>query len=326
MAEDNEQPIKVYKSALSKMTDAQLDRVKARVKSLVGEDENFNLCLSVMITSQQLYALARYTLQQECKKEGIVWEDGVEETIIKASNEHSTKPISRTAVLESIQRTVLKFLTEEVGKQVEDERAEQMRANAEAHEKRMESTVTVLVDAPILQAHKVHTLERGGKSLIVHGYLKESQTAVANCVGPADFGSNSVGLTVLHLVPQPIRDKATPKEQTQKWVNVGSNRWTGLAASPSSFAKVLEPFVKRLHGDQCDVILVSNLELLADRNGLAGRSRVRMADNALRVLRRWAGEQGAVIVAALPMFDEDAPTWRKEIDEVMGEHNVIVEV
>jgi len=339
MAEnDREQAIEVHESALAEMTNEQLAEVQARVKQLVGEDESFNLCMAVMIASQQLYALARYSLQRECNKEGISWEDGVEELMIKAAKEHSLQPIARTDVLEKVQRTVLKFLTEEVDMQVQDERAEHMRATAEAHDIRMKTQVQITMPnttapkiwevndepgyytvppAPVQGSNSGFLADRGD-AIVVSGGLEAVEEAVSSVARQNEY-------TTMQLVGTTLRDKLVKKSQTHGSVRVGVNRWSGLAKSPSNFNRVLEPYLKRLHEHLCDIVLVTNLPLLGTE-GVAGRSRVRTAEDALHVLRKWAKEQGAVVVAGLPRLGEDAGEWAEEVKKLLGEHHMIVSV
>ena len=300
------QEIEVYESVLADMTDSQLAAVQEHVAQLVGQDEAFNLCMSVMIASQQLYALARFALQRECQKEGITWQDGVEEMVIKAAKEHSLQPISRTDVLNKVQRTVLKFLTEEVDMQVQDERAEHLRLSKEAHEKRMKTTVST----------PYGDFERGSV-IVVTGTLPAVNEELEGCV---------IDGTTMWLEAKGLPNKAIPKNAPPvAHVHVGINRWSGLAKSPSNMRKVFEIYLNRLFEHKCDLVVVYNTPLLSTES-VSGRSRVRTADDAIQTIRRWAADHGAVVIAGLPRLGEDASEWYEEVQKLLSEHNKIVEV
>lgn len=313
MTDENrkEQKIEVQEGVMANMTAEQLSALQKRVEDLVNDDENFNLFMSVMITAQQLYALARYSLQRECEKESIAWEDGVEEFIIKAAREHSLQPISRPDVLRKVQGCVLKFLTEEIDMQLQDERAEQLRAKAEDHDKRMATKVNVCIGG------STHELERG-TGLVVWGKPKHVEHYLRSCCG---------GETDTTLYCKAENDKNRTWDRnlpTVRQMNIGMNRWSAMGTSPAKLDKLFKVYLERLHHQECDLVKVDNLPFLGICS-MVGRSRVRVAADAFKTLRKWAKEQGAAIVVGIPVLNEDEIEFGDEVNEIFGEHNKVIE-
>ena len=275
--------------------------MKSIVKDLVSNDQMINMTASVLMISQRMYALARLALQKELAKEGYKWEDGVEEFIMQAMKAQSVKPFNRKQVLDGITQTCLPFLTEDVSKELEDQKYEEL--------KKINDNEPIDLDGVLLRLPKLlrgnvaiyygtkdccHQLIQKIATKVTENHASEDDTVRKNCL---------MRLSAMDL-GRFIRDRGTRPRSLQ----IGRNAWHDLATSRATFERFFNKQCESMHAKRCDVLIIEHLPDLAcshlstDRVNASPAAVADAIEKSLKLLSRWCQQHK---VAAFVTINQD---------------------
>jgi hypothetical protein len=318
---DKIEQVEGYESVLRDFADTALDRVRTKAAALVQQDTDVNAICSVLIASRQLYALARFALHRELTSEGVEWSDGIEEFLIKAMSDRADRPFARTAVLGALEGSVRKFMVDELEKEVEAERTEEMLTSQQVDSARANKFVTEPVHGFCYKPGEVVLVVGSAES--VEDYITDIRnTAVNLCDDPEiETFAQENGFSTCTKVN--LLDKALPADITRKTglvqLNVGVNKWLNVTNSRTSMEAFLAHLMLSTYGNRCDLLTIDNLQLthnslFANETDIYAYSWPNLSA-AVKLLRRWAEDNRTVILGGVVVEQGKADQIRDELRE-----------
>jgi hypothetical protein len=253
---DTIQPVEGFEGVLKSYTEEQLQAVQEKAAVLMRTDPDLNKICSVLIASRQLYALARYALHRELTTEGIEWDDGVEEFLIKAMADRATKPFSRTETLKILASTVKKFMTDEVNLESELERTQELIASQRDYDLR---TRRIVIGQRMWgQTGDVFIVVGTADEVQKHVDLLASADTTNTYLDEEDIKkAKTLNLDVCARV---ILRSDKSSEERPYCLTQGFDKWMGCCATSAEFtrhmaeAKDLAPF------NRIDLLVVQDVE------------------------------------------------------------------
>lgn len=263
---DTIQNVEGYEGVLKDFTDEQLDVVRQQASELMNGDSSLNKICSVLISSRQLYALARYALHREMVAEGHEWSTGVEELLIKAMADRANQAFSRTTLFQNIAGSVKTFMSEELSKEVELSRTEEMLKQQQLYEMRTNRAICGR-GLPWLRAGEI--VVAVGTPQEINKLAAEIPSIAANFYEEAGEDvvqrAKELGLDVPNILVLSA-DTATPEHiQGSKVITLGTGKWVGCANTATEFTRLVNTELAKFEPQTLDLILVSDLGLCNTR-------------------------------------------------------------
>lgn len=302
---DTIQPVEGFESVLKFYTDEQLQAVQERAAVLMRTDPDLNKICSVLIASRQLYALARYALHREMETEGIKWEDGVEEFLIKAMADRATKPFSRTETYKILASTVKKFMTGEINLESEAERTQELITTQRDFDLRSKRVVT----GPgwWLQS---------GEMYIVIG-TEEQIAAELDVLCSSDMRNHFVleedaeraKPLNLHICSRAVLQDGGELRTAANCKSLGRLAWEGCCNTTAEFTRFMAEVKDEAPFKRVDLLVLENIIGTQTKS----TSRLTHASEAVRTIRKVVKSQASSAVLGYPVAAGDVETIAKEL-------------
>jgi len=291
-----------FESVLKDMSDEQLEAVRNKATELANADQEINLICEVLINSRRIYALARYALSRQLKQEGHEWSSGVEELMIKAMMDRGLQPFARDDVLDNVKGPLMAFVMDEVQREVESDRFQQMEQARREDDIRGKTPVPIVLRAGDTQ------LERDQTAVIV-GENDHVLAAIDVVIGGLDEQNEREGeqkFSTLVLAPHKLFANITDKDKTVHCV--GIDQWAGLCNSRAAMTRLLNGHKKLMFKHRVDALVVYD-GVSGFTHGLVEGSPVTATNETLKQLRRWCDEEKAALILGLPLTPDDVEQY-----------------
>jgi len=302
-----------FEGVLKDMSDEQLDEVKAKAADLANADQEINLICDVLINSRRIYAMARYALSRQLKQEGHEWESGIEELLIKAMMDRGLQPFSRDDVLNNLKGPVIAFVMDEVQRELESDRFQQMEQARREEDIRGKTPVPIVLRAGDTQ------LERDQTAMIVgeNDHVLDAIDVIVDGLEQQNEHEGEQKFSTMVLAPNKLHINITDKDKTLHCV--GIDQWAGLCNSRSAMTKLLNGHKKLLFKHRVDALIVYD-GVTGFTNGVIGGSPVTATNETLKQLRRWCDEEKAALIVGLPLAPDDADQYSADAVNRFSKH------
>lgn len=315
-----------FPSVLKDLTDDKLESIKRKAAAIVQQDVDINAICSTLIASRQLYALARFALHRDLTAEGHVWEDGIEECLIKAMATKADLPFTRAQVLQALELPVRKFMFDEIQLESEQEKTERLMT---------ESAISSAKDAKkvVIPGYLLTT----GDTLLVVGKAADVAKRLQLILeAPENHWANQEDdeLATSQGLNDCVRVVWTTKlmpEVTYPTLMlefpVGVQKWTSVANSRAGLEKLFQSQLSKTIGNRCDLLIVEDIALAYNTSFTLDT--VHCPTNVcggIKAIRRLVQEAKGVLVAGVIAegdVTETAEDLRRRYKDVKG---VYVEV
>jgi len=294
-----------HHSVLGDMTELEIASIRKLAVKYVQSDEQINRIGAVIISSRQIYALARLALTRELAERGHCWQDGVEEYILQAMINQSNVQFSRDRTLQSVQSSLLPFLVDEI--HAEHKAVLRREAEAQRLEEERRRASPVYFAGEMLRGDSV--------VLVADNITKVMSEITQGCNG--DIEGQDTPVTI-HLRAVNIPETKIDRDADKYYVEVGLNKWVNCSSSEAQMSKLFDKVLASVRGGHCDRLVCDNL-VLAHTVGISGTSAARHAMHAHKALKKWAKAHDAILVGGA-VGDEE---FQEELDKLLGKHTTI---
>ena len=297
-AEQTQEIVQELQDTQEELTEEQQLAAVKEAQQYVEEDADINLACHAMIVSRQLYWMGRIALQRRLKD--LTTTPGVEQALAMNIASHADQmQFTSQQVMAGLAGPVLQFVTAETERDLKLlHEVETARRQAEEQEKAGEWEI--IPGLTILRS----------RSVIVLPMTRDAWPELsAKIMKAAEENNEKHGvrkINVLHISDKLKGDTLIKKSEvgTKHYVEVTMNKAIDSASSAKNFDRVMSQWLRILNKERVDVIIID--DILPLRNPASTwQSPVRVAEEAHRVIRKWADEQGAAIVACLPLKESE---------------------
>lgn len=287
----------------------QQEAAHREASQLVEQDSEVNLITAAMLGSMQLYHTARQALGRTLDRLGYKPDDGVETCLIEGCLQKGQQPFERSSLMDRLTRVTALFLQAEVHRDRE-QTALAVQAERAAQEQQRRETPLPL---PAITLPGDYTLPPRevprGKILVIVSDLADIEQFFAALRQPLLELPDTTHLfwrannNPVYLPAGQIRTHELPE-----------TAWRNLAASPARLRTRLQEWGELLMGGRSDALLIEDLSQVHTQSLFVGGdilgNRIRQAGNAVRPLRRVAGELGFSVLAGLALDVRTQEEWQ----------------
>lgn len=299
-----EQPRSVDLKRLAEMTAEQRRATAEKANKIFEKDAQLQQAALVLREARRLYTLGRSALSRRMDELGHSSAQDYEAVIVEAMNKASMHEFTRDEVADAMQRVVLPFVAFELAAQRSREEAVAEQAAQAEEQKRRANRVPV----GLSMAHAAPFGDRGSTVLFVgpRNAIKGLFDHVAQFLPTIEAERRVACVRLLDT----LKEHTVVSRFEKEVLDIGVNRWGGQAPNIKEFTRFMSGWMRQTYKSRVDLLIIDDLAELA-KALIDGYPRERMAAAALKVVNRWAAENGAAVLAGLPAV-EDVPQTHDE--------------
>lgn len=326
------------RGVLHAKSEEEMAAIQKQAQKYMAADGVLRRICNVMISSRQLYALARLALTREIEREGHVWDDGVEEFLIEAMMQQALRPFSRAEVTVAVRDIVTEFLLDELNIEQETERSSALLRLQREESDRLSLAV------PFGYADIAMFVERGRSYTFIGSDIDALQQRMLRRIcntleahketedkgevilpegkdPPSKKPLFPAAATVIHMLAR------TPENQGEVdpfIAHIKPDVWHGLLNQRNRAERILDEIVANLYRQRVDLVVVEGLDQLIREDAQDPTSRLRRAEAAHRYLIRWCKEKKAALVTTMERSaDMPAEEYRTALEKYLGKFTEI---
>ncbi len=308
-AEQTQEIVQELQDTQEELTEEQQMEAVKEAQKYLEEDAEINLACHAMITSRQLYWMGRIALQRRLKD--LTETPGVEQALAMNIASHADQmQFTSQQVMAGLAGPVLSFVTVETERDLKLLHEVEM-ARRQAEEQENAGEWEIIPGLTIMRS----------RSALVLPTTRDAWPELAGQIMKAAEDNNEQHgtrkINILHISDKLKADTLIKKSEmgTKNYVEVTMSKAVDSASSIKNFERVIAPYTRVLNKSRVDVILIDDIIPLR-KAASTWQTPVKMAEEAHRVVRKWADEQGAAIIACLPLDESELEEHREAIEHL----------